>query len=189
MVSDLHAEERFRALYTDNVSHVYRYFLRRVEGDATAQDCTADTFLVAWRRLSEVPEDNRDLPWLYGVARNVLANHSRSRIRSRRLFLRLGFLRNEVPATPEGIVVRRSEDRQVTEALQRLRPEDQELLRLSVWEGLDNGEIGVLLGCSAHAIAQRRHRATRRLARQMGVTGHKEVEEATPRLAPRGDTE
>ncbi len=36
----------------------------------------AETFLVAWRRLDDVPADA--LPWLYGVARRVLANERRS---------------------------------------------------------------------------------------------------------------
>jgi RNA polymerase sigma-70 factor (ECF subfamily) len=36
----------------------------------------AETFLVAWRRLDDVPDD--PLPWLYRVARRVLANQRRS---------------------------------------------------------------------------------------------------------------
>jgi RNA polymerase sigma-70 factor (ECF subfamily) len=39
-----------------------------------APDVVAETFLVAWRRLDDVPAD--PLPWLYGVARRVLARLS-----------------------------------------------------------------------------------------------------------------
>ncbi|NNL98872.1 MAG: RNA polymerase subunit sigma-24, partial [Acidimicrobiia bacterium] len=45
------AEQRFRLMYERHVPAVYRFFLRRVEEEGAAQDCTADTFLVAWRRL------------------------------------------------------------------------------------------------------------------------------------------
>jgi RNA polymerase sigma-70 factor (ECF subfamily) len=186
--SDRRAEEQFRSLYDQYVRYVYRFFLRRVEDENAAQDCTADTFLVAWRRLTDVPKGDRTLPWLYGVARRVLANHSRSKTRSRKLFLRLGWLRGELGPTPEGIILRRSQDQEVIEALHQLRPEDQELLRLSFWEELPNAEISDLLGCSAHAVAQRRHRAANRLARQLGLSGHKEEKSATPRPAPRGET-
>ena len=182
------AERRFESIYERHVPAVYRFFLRRVEEEGAAQDCTADTFLVAWRRLDDVPDGDGALPWLYGVARRVLANHYRSGVRSRRLFLRVGWLRREEAPTPEGVVVRRSEDRAVVEALHRLRPEDQELLRLSVWEELTNPEIGELLGCSAHAVAQRRIRATRRLARQLASPGHKEERAATPHPAAEGDS-
>ncbi|NNC92779.1 MAG: sigma-70 family RNA polymerase sigma factor, partial [Acidimicrobiia bacterium] len=185
MHPDRRAEEQFRLLYDRYARHVYRFFLRRVEEEATAQDCTADTFLVAWRRFKDVPEGDRALAWLYGVSRRVLANHYRSNTRSKKLFLRLGWLRENDGPIPEGIVVRRSQDREVIEALHRLRPDDQELLRLTFWEELPNAEIGELLGCSAHAAAQRRHRAANRLARQLDLSGHKEEKPATPRPAPR----
>jgi RNA polymerase sigma-70 factor, ECF subfamily len=58
---------------------VRAYALRRASPDA-AQDVVADTFLVVWRRLEDVPADA--LPWLYGIARRVLANQRRSADRS-----------------------------------------------------------------------------------------------------------
>ena len=179
-------EERFRSLYDQHAPAVYRFFLRRVEEESAAQDCTADTFLVAWRRLDDVPGGERTLPWLYGVARHVLQNHYRSNTRSRKLFLRLGWLRSDVEPTPEGVVLRRTEDRAVLDALRHLRPEDQEILRLSVWEELSNPQIGELMGCSAHAVAQRKVRATHRLARQIDAPGHKPV--ATPHPAAERET-
>lgn len=39
-----------------------------------AADAVAETFLVAWRRLPEVPSGEEARPWLYGVARRTLAN-------------------------------------------------------------------------------------------------------------------
>ncbi len=53
---------------------VRAYALRRADPDE-AEDVVAVTFLVAWRRLDEVPEHAR--PWLLGVARRVLANRRR----------------------------------------------------------------------------------------------------------------
>lgn len=172
MVSSRRDEERFQRIYSANARPVYSYFLRRVDAES-AQDLTADTFLVAWRRLDAVPEGDLTLPWLYGVARRVLANHYRSRARSRRLFTRVSWLRQETAPTPEVLVVRRSEDQEVIDALGRLRPDDQELLRLTVWEELPYDQVGELLGCSAHAAAQRRYRAVQHLARELGTTGHK----------------
>ncbi|MDP9307680.1 MAG: hypothetical protein M3P15_05160 [Actinomycetota bacterium] len=51
------------------------YALRRTDRE-TAQDIVAETFTIAWRRFDDVPEE--PLPWLYGVARRVLANQRRS---------------------------------------------------------------------------------------------------------------
>jgi DNA-directed RNA polymerase specialized sigma24 family protein len=68
-------EERFEGLFRQNYAAVRAYALRRAPHDV-AQDVAAETFLVAWRRLDDVPDDA--LPWLYGVARRVLANQRRS---------------------------------------------------------------------------------------------------------------
>ena len=68
--------------------------------------------------------------------------------------------------SPEVVVVRRERDERVLAALGRLRPEDQELLRLALWEELPHAEIAALLGCSRDAATHRIHRATRRVAKE-----------------------
>ncbi|HEX6652604.1 MAG TPA: sigma factor, partial [Thermoleophilaceae bacterium] len=70
--------ERFERMFRDSYPLVRAYALRRAAPEG-AQDVVAETFLVAWRRLEDVPED--PLPWLYGAARRVLANQRRSAAR------------------------------------------------------------------------------------------------------------
>ena len=79
--------QRFEEMFTEHYAAVRGYALRRTSADA-AQDAVAETFLVAWRRLDDVPPDA--LPWLFGVARRVLANQRRSAARSEALEERLG---------------------------------------------------------------------------------------------------
>jgi RNA polymerase sigma-70 factor (ECF subfamily) len=74
MTATVTPEERFRQLYDLHAGLVLAYFKRRTDSE-TAQDCTAETFLVAWRRIDAVPDEA--LPWLYGVARRVLQNQGR----------------------------------------------------------------------------------------------------------------
>lgn len=73
--------ELAEALYLRYARAVHLYALRRINADA-AQDVTAETFLVAWRRRASMPAD--PLPWLYAIARRVLANQRRSATRQRR---------------------------------------------------------------------------------------------------------
>src|SRR5258708_23734219 len=81
--------EQFSDLYQRHHEAVLRYALRRTDPE-TARDVAAETFLVAWRRLDVVPADDRQAgPWLYGVARRVLANAERSRRRAENLTTRL----------------------------------------------------------------------------------------------------
>ena len=82
------SQEDFRTLYNRHYDAVLAYFVRR-SGQATAQDLTAEVFLVAWRRIDEVPRGEETVLWLYGVAANVAAHQRRSVARRVRLETRL----------------------------------------------------------------------------------------------------
>ena len=185
MVETVSAEERFRQLYDLHAGQVLAYFRRRTDSE-TAQDCTAETFLVAWRRIDDVPDEA--LPWLYGVARRVLHNQRRSGGRMARLVSRLRGAEPLPEPSPDLAVIRHFEDAELVRALRKMRPEDQELLLLANWEELPHADIGRMLGCSAHAIDQRIYRAMRRLARELGHAGQKQSGMTTPASQPKGET-
>ncbi|MBG0567354.1 sigma factor [Actinoplanes aureus] len=75
MGDDAPGEERFNRLWHEHAAAVLAYARRRVD-EAQADEVVAETFVVAWRRLAEVPVAAR--PWLFGVARRVSANQRRS---------------------------------------------------------------------------------------------------------------
>jgi RNA polymerase sigma-70 factor (ECF subfamily) len=158
----------FDSLFEENHGAVLAYALRRARVEADAEDVAAETFSIAWRRLEAVPDE--PLPWLYGVARRVLANQRRGIARRSRLIERLTTFRSTpiVPAPVEPVI----------EALARLSPDDQELLRLVVWEELTHAEIAAILGISPNAVAIRLHRARRRFADALQAL--------TGRTAPKG---
>ncbi len=162
------ADEWFRKVYDDHHGRVLAYCIRRDAPDAEA--ATAETFLVAWRRRDELRDRDDMLPWLYGTARRVLSNQRRGRARLMRLSTRLRWTRSDEEPTPEVVVVRREQDRQVLAALDRLRPADREVIRLTVWEELSRSQVGDILGCSDRAVTMRLHRAVRRLERQLHLT-------------------
>ncbi|NNC92694.1 MAG: RNA polymerase sigma factor [Acidimicrobiia bacterium] len=158
-------EADFRSLYDRHYDAIHSYFLRR-SGTSSAQDLTAEVFLVAWRRIADVPRGEDTLLWLYGVAANVAAHQRRSIARGARLDTRLRSVPANGAAEPEPQVVRRAEYDQVLVATARLRPADQEILRLAAWEELPHDQISRLLGCSVAAVDQRIHRAKKRLAKE-----------------------
>ena len=98
-------EDRFNALYRAHQAAVLRYASRRTDPD-TARDVAADTFLIAWRKRAAVPADPAEVePWLYGVARRVLANSDRSRRRAQRLSATLAAAGVDARAVPSQAVV------------------------------------------------------------------------------------
>ena len=136
------------------------YAVRRASDAQDAADVVAETFLVAWRRLEEMPSAEATRPWLYGVARHVLANQQRSERRRLRLAERL---RRELPVALQGVAPLPPETGAVRAAVAQLGPEDQEILRLCCWEELTPGEIATVLGVSRVAARSRLHRARHRL--------------------------
>jgi RNA polymerase sigma-70 factor (ECF subfamily) len=149
------AQRRFTRLYELHYWSVLRFLLRRLGDEPRARDLTAEVFVVAWRRLDELPDPV--LPWLYGVARKVLANEYRHQSRQDRLHERLAGLAMD---EHEDLAAERI---WVLEALHRLSDADQEVLRLSAWEDLSGADIAAVLNCSNSAAAVRLHRARQRL--------------------------
>lgn len=155
------------ALYARHAAAVHSYVLRRADRE-TAEEVTAQVFLVAWRRRSAVPEEA--LPWLYGVARRVLADQRRGASRRRRLAERLHAvaLREQAVAAPAD---RGLADPALAEALGALSENDREALLLRYWEELEPHQIARALGCSVPAAAVRLHRARGRLRRELERRG------------------
>jgi RNA polymerase sigma factor (sigma-70 family) len=113
-----------------------------------------------------VPEGDDCLPWLYGVAFRVLSHQWRSASRKRRLSDRLASLGAEVAMGPEDYIVMSDESLMVRQALSRLKPTDQEILRLTVWEELGQREVSLALGIEVGAVRQRLYEARRNLTRE-----------------------
>ena len=151
---------RFEALVRAHERAVLAYAMRRTATAADAEDAAAETFVIAWRKLESVPSAVDDaLPWLYAVARRVLANQRRGIGRRERL---AGLLQVRDVPTPQPIGEAR--DGPAFEALATLSASDQELLRLVAWEELGNQEIAVVLGITTNAVAIRLHRARQRFS-------------------------
>src|SRR3990172_1270759 len=127
--------ERFRAIYDAAYPRVMAYALRRGRTREDALDVVSETFIVAWRRLDDIPDDVRRIPWVYGVARRGLAPHHRAGNPPAPPGARL---ENDPGSAAPGFDA-------VHEALDALRPDDREILTLSAWDDLDNDEIAVVL--------------------------------------------
>jgi RNA polymerase sigma-70 factor (ECF subfamily) len=155
----------FELLYASHHRAILAYCARRCPR-WDAWDAAAEVFVVAWRRLDDIPRPEEARAWLIGVAYRVLANQRRSAGRRARLFERASRDRAWAPM-PDEQVLRNEEDREVLEALARLSRTDREIVQLAMWEELSASDIAVVLGLSRAAVDQRFTRAKKRLAHQL----------------------
>jgi RNA polymerase sigma factor (sigma-70 family) len=151
----------FERLFAAHYRAVRAYVLRR-SGPDPVDDVVAETFLIAWRRLDSLGED--PLPWLFGVARRVLANHLRADRRRGALTTRLRALGGEPDPGWEPPALMSPD---LAAAIASLSPGEREALLLVAWEGLASDRAAHAAGCSPAAFRVRLHRARRRVAGQL----------------------
>jgi RNA polymerase sigma-70 factor (ECF subfamily) len=158
--------ERFSWLFEAHYALVHAFAERRVGRDL-ADEVTAETFLVAWRRLEAVPTE--PLPWLYGVARNMILRQREASARQARTHELLAKERPGLAAQDEG------EHDGLWRAWEQLSDTDREVLSLTAWEELSVREAARVLGVPASMYSVRLHRARRRLERHLERTASSSV--------------
>jgi len=158
--SDGAARGRLEHLFAIAYDDLCRFVRRRLDdGD----DVVADTFLVAWRRLDDVPADDGEArAWLFGTARKLMANRRR---KDARMVAWAGIDQS----TPGGVTAASDPGAAVDarldlgRAFATLSGGDQECLALVAWDGLTPAQAAGVLGISVNAFSVRLHRARRRL--------------------------
>ena len=148
---------------------VRRYLYRRLVGAAdpasTADELTADVLVIAWRRRADIPAGS-ELPWLYAVARRVLANYRRRP--QDVLVADLGDLDAIDEADPAEIA---TDNAALAGAWRSLSPRDREVLRLVAWEGLTGSQLAAALGISEGGAAAALSRARSRFEEALAPAG------------------
>ena len=168
--------ERFEAAYHELYEPICGYALRRLREPEDAAEVIAETFATLWRRFDRCPQGDELRPWLFGVARRVIANQRRGERRRTALGERLAANLQTEATAPSG-----EAPSELARAFASLSESDRELLSLVAWEGLTREELAVALGTNRAAARLRLHRARKRLRdalpqRQVRFSGGQEHE-------------
>jgi RNA polymerase sigma-70 factor (ECF subfamily) len=165
---------RFRDLFDSYYEPLVAYALRRAS-ESEAEEVVADTWLIAWRRLDDLPAE--PLYWLYGVARKVLANRRRSEGRQQALRDKLTESEPSPPSEDlsDSVAIKHA----VHAALIRLSETEREVLRLVGWEGLGAQQGAQAMGWTTPVFTLRLHRARKKLLKELERAGHSLSKETT----------
>jgi RNA polymerase sigma-70 factor (ECF subfamily) len=160
VMTDGARRERFEAAYRELYAPICGYTLRRVHEPEDAAEVIAETFATLWRRFDGCPQGAELRPWLFGVARRIVANQRRGDRRRSALSERLG--KNLDRGTFETTDLP-DDSGPLARAFASLSEADRELLSLVAWEGLTREELAIALGTSRAVVRLRLHRASKRL--------------------------
>lgn len=145
-----------------NAADLLAYFEYRARG-AEAADLLSETMATAWRRIDAMPDDSTQARmWLFGIARNVLANAERAA--QRRWKLADELRAHLTTATPPDDDQRTIE---VRDAVCRLTPELRELIGLIHWDGFSITDAADIIGIPASTARTRYQTARHQLARSL----------------------
>jgi RNA polymerase sigma-70 factor (ECF subfamily) len=167
--------EAYGALFERHARTIYNYLFRRCGDWAVAEDLTSVVFLEAFRRSASVKiEDGKVLPWLYGVATNVVRNHRRSLRRYAEALRRLPPPGRESEPTVDTVERIDAEQRMqaVLTAIRRLPERDRDVLALCAWSGLSYEDAAVALSIPVGTVRSRLARARALVVELVGPSGH-----------------
>lgn len=158
--------DRFAEIYDRHAVTVHRYLARRI-GASFADDLASETFLVAFRLRGRYDLNHESaLPWLYGIATNLLRRHRRTERANYRLLARTGRDPLEDLDHAEAVVLRVAAEmrgRAVAAALARLTTRERDVLLLFAWAGLAYEDIATALDIPIGTVRSRLNRARGRL--------------------------
>jgi RNA polymerase sigma factor (sigma-70 family) len=162
----INSTTEFEVFYADTFQDV-QAFVRRRTDPMLVEEVLSETYLVVWRRRADVPTEAR--AWLFTVARNQMLSVHKGARRHRELQVRLSAAPTEQYGEDASVGV--LERLALRQAWNTLRPAEQEVLALSLFEELDAPEAAQVLGCTRAAYAMRLSRARRALgaALQAGI--------------------
>jgi RNA polymerase sigma-70 factor, ECF subfamily len=168
----------FGVLFERHARAIYNYCFRRTGEWPLAEDLTSVVFLEAWRRRAAVTlAGDSALPWLYGVATNVVRNQRRAKRRYRAALQRVP---RERPAEFVGDVEGRLDDERVMrallEAMAKLPRAQRDVIALCLWSELSYQEAAVALGVPVGTVRSRLARARAALAELEEARGHERSE-------------
>lgn len=152
----------FEQLYRSTYPKITVYCRRRLAPDLV-DDAVAGIYTVAWAKADQALSADEPLAWLYGVAFRVVSTQYRATKKQRRLIDRVS--RNTLQLGPPADVQAGADAdvRAALASLAKLKPFDQELIKLAAFEALSVRQISTIVERSEASVRSSLHRARRKL--------------------------
>jgi RNA polymerase sigma-70 factor, ECF subfamily len=168
--------DAFGLLFERHARAIYNFCFRRVGDWAVAEDLLSIVFLEAWRRRDKELLSDKVLPWLYGIATNVIRNRRRSERRFSAALRRVPNPDSE-PSFDELADARIDDVRQMEQVLalvERLPKHEQDVFALCAWSELGYEDAALALDVPIGTVRSRLSRARGRLRELDPAFGHEE---------------
>jgi RNA polymerase sigma-70 factor (ECF subfamily) len=165
-VASAPSPEDFGALFSEHGQAIFTFCFRRTGDWALAEDLMSTVFFEAWRRRADVDLVGQPaLPWLYGVATNVVRNARRSLRRHRAALARMPRA-EAAPDFAEDVAGRIDDERRMRlllTVMEQLPVQEREVVELCGWAGLSYENAARALDVPVGTVRSRLSRGRARL--------------------------
>ena len=178
--------EAFGILFERHAKLIFNYCFRRIADRETAKEMLQVVFLEAWRRRSKELPPDKIVPWLYGIATNVIRNQRRSERRFVSAVRRLPPGRDE-PDFADSAAEHLDYERQAQTAISRLQElpkREQDVFVLCVGMELSYEDAAFALGIPIGTVRSRLSSARARLGELNSSSGHEQGDSTNIEEAP-----
>ena len=157
-------ENRLASLYDEYFDRIAHYIYVRIGDRNEAEDLAGEVFVKALESLKSYKE--RGIPmqaWLFRIAHNVSVDHLRKK--GRVTTVPIDGVTIATKEEPIAMAEKNIEMEKVNEAMQKLTPEQREVVRLRFFGGLSSKEVGAILRKSDGAVREMQRAAVEKLRR------------------------
>ena len=160
-------EEAFAELMRVYYAYVYTIVIQIVNDPNDAEEVVQDTFLSAYRGLTQLEDRGKFKSWLAEIARN----HARDRLRKQKVDTvsidAVGVRTLQTPTTVDDELIRAEQRELIRRAMETLSEKDREIARSYYLDGASYDELIQTHGLSYKAISVRLSRAKQKLAKRL----------------------
>jgi len=169
LARSLNEPTAFELIFDRHFGAVHRYLHRRA-GRELADELTAETFALAFSRRESCRASGSVLPWLYGIATNLLHRYRRAERRQLHAYSRSGVDRSvayddEADARVDGS----SLEARLAGALAAMRPRERDALLLYALADLSYEEVALALDVPVGTVRTWLHRARATAQRELAA--------------------
>ena len=169
---DAHAvragDDGFLALYDTYVTSIYRFVRQSVWTDQDAQDITSDVFMKAYQKLAMFDERKASFKtWLYRIAYTTMIDYIRKEKKEQAMPWSDDLL--DAVGLDSTVLQDLDHKERVRRFFQLLSSEQQQIIRMRVWDGLSFDEIADVMELSSQNCRTIMSRAVSKIRTTLGA--------------------
>ncbi|UEG55181.1 RNA polymerase sigma-70 factor [Mucilaginibacter daejeonensis] len=145
-------EDAFEDVFNQNFRKLYAFAFKMLKNKEQAEEIVNDAFLIVWANRDKLNIELPILPYLYTVTKRLAINSLRQVANSQRAVEELWKVLENFSNATEEMVLLNDLQRYTDESVSILPPQQQQVFKMSRFEGLSYDEIAQQLNISKNTV-------------------------------------